>query len=118
MDILSASPAELAARLQSAAGDETELHRQAWALCARPIPPDASDLLGRGAYLESVLALAGTGALRGELLSWAISYTSAGPPYGGTMEIRLQDGTVRALSGISDGSATRALLTVLLQAVA
>ncbi len=118
MDALGPSSASLIARLRTALGDETALHRQAWAVCAVPIPPDASDLLDRGAYLESVLALAGMSALRGALMSWEISYTSAGPPYGGAMEIRAPDGSVHALSAISEGSATRALLAVLLRAAA
>ena len=115
---MDASQASLTATLQTAVASEAELHRLAWALCAMPIPPDVSDLLDRGAYLESVLALADTCALQGELMSWEISYTSVGAPYGGAMEIRSTDGTVRSLSSMSDGSATRALLAVLLKAAA
>ncbi len=118
MDALPLSSGSLIARLRTASGDETLLHRQAWTLRGVAIPPDASDLLDRGAFLESVLALARTGALRAELMSWEITYTSAGPPYGSAMEIRSADGTVRTVSETSEGSATRALLAVLLRAAA
>ena len=108
--------APLLAALRSGAGEEAARHREAWRLAGAAISDDVGQLLGRGAYLECVLEFVSTWLVRDGLISWRITYTSAGGPFHATVRFRNPSGMDASISSASDDSATRALLAAVLEA--